>query len=131
MNRFRRIYDEFGVGALVRTLILLIGLFALILFDYLGFSSIRAGVIAILGLAVGWLLRQVIAEGVEYYHGILRVGLIAYSIILFVGGLLGLNVSAQLAVITATTVIIFDLQFWSLSDPSVVNSDNIKQSGTN
>ena len=123
MKRFRRIYDEFGAGALVRTLILLIGLCALPLFDYLGFSSLRAGVIAVVGLALGWLLRHLIVEGVEYYHGILRAGLIAYSIILFVGGLLGLNGSAQLAVITATTVIIFDLQFWSLSDPSVVNSE--------
>ena len=123
MKRFRRIYDEFGTAALVRTLILLTGLCVLPLFDYLGFSSIRAGLIAIVGLALGWLLRHAIAKGVEYYHGILRVGLIVYSIVLFVGGLLGLSGSAQLAIITATTVIIFDLQFWSLSDPSVVNSE--------
>ncbi|HKY29095.1 MAG TPA: hypothetical protein VJM12_14235 [Pyrinomonadaceae bacterium] len=123
MKRFRRIETEFGTGALVRTLVLLISLPALSLFDYLGFSSIRAGVIAIAGLALGWLLRHVIADGVEYYHGILRVGLIVYSIVLLVGGFLGLSGSAQLAVITATTVIIFDLQFWSLSDPSVVNSE--------
>ena len=123
MKRFRRIYDEFGTGALVRTLILLIGLCALSLFDYLGHSSIRASVIAIVGLSLGWLLRRLIVEGVEYYHGVLRVGLIIYSIVLFVGGWLGLSGSAQLAVITATTVIIFDLQFWSLSDPSVVNTE--------
>lgn len=123
MKRFRRIYHEFGGGALVRTLILLIGLCVLPLFDYLGFSSIRAAVIAIVGLALGWLLRKLIVEGVEYYHGVLRVGLIIYSIVLFVGGWLGLSGSAQLAVITATTVIIFDLQFWSLSDPSVVNTE--------
>ena len=123
IERFRRIQDEFGTGALVRTLILLIGLCVLPVFDYLGFSSIRAAVIAIGGLTFGWLLRHVIAEGVEYYHGVLRVGLIVYSIVLLVGGFLGLSGSAQLAVITATTVIIFDLQFWSLSDPSVVNSE--------
>lgn len=106
----------------MRTLVLLIGLCVLPVFDYLGFSSMRAGLIAIIGLALGWLLRHVIADGVEYYHGVLRVGLIVYSIVLLVGGFLGLSGSAQLVVITATTVIIFDLQFWSLSDPSVVNS---------
>lgn len=123
MRRFRRIQTEFGTGALVRTLVLLIGLCVLPVFDYLGFSSMRAGLIAIIGLALGWLLRHVIADGVEYYHGVLRIGLIVYSIVLLVGGFLGLSGSAQLVVITATTVIIFDLQFWSLSDPSVVNSE--------
>jgi hypothetical protein len=124
VKRFRRIYHEFGAGAFVRTLLLLFGLFALSLFDYLGFSSIRAVVIAILGLSLGWLFRQMIVEAVDYYDGILRNGLIAYSITLFLAGLLDVDRSTQLAVITATTVIIFDLQFWSLSDPSIVNAED-------
>ncbi|HET6890378.1 MAG TPA: hypothetical protein VFH31_04695 [Pyrinomonadaceae bacterium] len=123
MNRFRRIYDEFGFEALIRTLILLIGLCAISLFDYFGFSSIRAGVIALLGLSLGWLFRQMIVEGVEYYQQLVPAALIAYSIILFLGELLGVNRSTELAVIAATTVIVFDLQFWSMSDPSVVSDE--------
>ena len=121
MNRFRRIRDEFGAGALARTALLLAGLPAMALFDYFAFSSLRAGLIAAAGLALGFLLRRRIPAGIDHYPPVLSALLFVYPIILFAGGLLGLGKSAQLAVITAVTVIIFDLQFWSLSDPSVEN----------
>jgi hypothetical protein len=121
MNRFRRIRDEFGAGALARTVLLLAGLPAMALFDYLAFSSLRAGLVAAAGLALGFLFRRRIPAGIDHYPPILSALLFAYPIILFVGGLLGLGRGAQLAVITAVTVLIFDLQFWSLSDASVEN----------
>lgn len=108
---------------LVRTALLLAGLFAMTLFDYFAFESFRAGVISAAGLALGFLLRTRIPEGIEHYPGVVSNGLFVYPIILFVGGLFGLGRSAQLGVITAVTVVIFDLQFWSFSDPSVMNSD--------
>lgn len=123
MNRFRRIQNEFGAMASLRTSLLLIGLWGMALFDYFAFSSITAGLIAIVGLALGWLFRRKIAKGVEYYRRALTVGLFVYSIILLLGDLLGLENSTKLAVITATTVVIFDLQFWSLSDSSVTNAE--------
>lgn len=123
MKRFRRIKNEFGVEAYLRTSVLLIGLGALVLFDYFGFSSIRAGLIALIGLTLGWLFRRKIPEGADYYSRATPAGLAIYSITLLLGGLLGLERSAELGIITATTVVIFDLQFWSLSDPSVVNGE--------
>jgi hypothetical protein len=123
INRFRRIQKEFGVAALLRTSVLLTGLFALTLFDYFAFSSIRAGLIAIVGLFLGWLFRRKIPEGVDYYSSSTPGGLALYSITLVLGSLLGIERSTELAVITATTVVIFDLQFWSLSDPSVINAE--------
>jgi hypothetical protein len=121
MNRFQRILSEFGVATLLRTALLLAGLFAMTAFDYFAFDSFRAGVIAAAGLAFGFLFRRRIPEKVELYARGASVGLFLYPIILFVGGLLGLDKSARLAFITAVTAVIFDLQFWSLSDPSVVN----------
>ena len=107
----------------VRTALLLAGLFAMGLFDYLAFQSFKAGVIAAVGLALGLLLRNRIPEGAEHYPPIASVGLFVYPIILFVGGLLGLSHSARLAIITAVTVAIFNLQFWSFSDPSVFKAE--------
>ncbi len=121
MNRFRMIRRKFGVGMLLRTALLLAGLFAMAVFDYFAFSSYKAGVIAAAGLALGFLFRKRIPEGIEYYSRIASIGLFVYPIILFVGGLLGFSHSARLAFITAVTAAIFDLQFWSLSDPSAVN----------
>jgi hypothetical protein len=123
MNRFRRIRREFGVVTMIRTALLLAGLCAMTLFDYLAFQSFRAGAIAAAGLALGFILRRRIPGGFEHYPRLVSVGLFLYPIILFAGGLLGLGKSAQLAVITAVTAAIFDLQFWSLSDPSVVNAE--------
>lgn len=123
MGRFWRIRREFGVWIVARTALLLAGLFAMALLDYFAFKSYKAGVIAAVGLALGFLLRRRIPEGVEHYPRIVSVGLFVYPIILFVGGQLGFSHSARLAVITTVTATIFDLQFWSLSDPSVVNAE--------
>ncbi|HEY0079564.1 MAG TPA: hypothetical protein VGB73_13205 [Pyrinomonadaceae bacterium] len=123
MNRFRRIQDEFGTKALIRTSLLLVGLVGMGLFDYFAFSSIRAGLIAIVGLALGFLFRRKIAEGIEYYRRAISVGLFIYSITLLLGDLIGFGDGVKLAIITATTVVIFDLQFWSLSDSSVMNAE--------
>jgi hypothetical protein len=122
MSRFRRIREEFGVGTAIRTALLLAGLCAMPPFDYFAFKSFRAGVIAAAGLLLGFLFRRRIPEGAEHYPSIVSLGLFVYPIILFVSGLLGLGKSAQLAIITAVTAVIFDLQFWSFSDPSVVNA---------
>ena len=123
MKRFRRIHSEFGTAVLLRTSLLLIGLLGMALFDYFAFSSIRAGVIAIVGLGLGFLFRRLIVDGVEYYRRGIYIGLFVYSVTLLLGDLVGLENSTKLAVITATTVVIFDLQFWSLSDTSVVNAE--------
>jgi hypothetical protein len=123
MNRFRRIQTEFGVKALIRTSLLLVGLFGMGLFDYFGFASLRAGLIAAVGLTLGFLFRRKIAGGIEHYGRAVSVGLFIYSITLLLGDLIGLENGTKLAIITATTVIIFDLQFWSLSDPSVINAE--------
>ena len=127
MNRFRRIQKEFGSKVLIRTSLLLIALFGMALFDYFGFSSIRASLIAAIGLVLGFLFRREIAKGVEYLPRIISVGLFIYPIILLLGDQLGIEKGVKLAIITATTVVIFDLQFWSLSDSSVVNAERDTQ----
>lgn len=91
------------------------------IFGYFALSSILAGIITLVGLVLGFLLRNQIADGVEYYSRPITAGLFIYGIILFLGDMLGIENNVKLAIITATTVIIFDLQFWSLSDTTVVN----------
>ena len=85
MNRFRRIRSEFGGKALLRICVLLVGLFAVALFDYFAFSSVRASLIAAAGLALGFLFRRRIVEGVEYYPRAFSAGLFIYSITLILG----------------------------------------------
>jgi hypothetical protein len=122
MHRFRRIYREFGTGELVRTLILLVGLLAMAVAGLLAFSSGMAALVVAAGLLLGWLLRRWIAQGVEYYRFVVPAGLAVYGVALFLGDRLGLDGHGKLLVITVTTVIVFNLKFWSLSDPGVINA---------
>lgn len=121
LDRFRRIGREFGTNAVVRTSVLLVGLLGMAVLGLIAFASPWAAVAGAVGLALGFLLRRPIARGVEYYSGAVPVGLFVYGVVLFAGDRVGLAPEAKLLIITATTVVIFDLQFWSLSDPSVVN----------
>jgi hypothetical protein len=127
LNRFQRIQQEFGTKTLLRIILLLVGLVGMTIFGYFALSSIIAGIITLVGLVLGFLLRKQIADGVEYYSRPITVGLFIYGIILFLGDMLGIENNVKLAIITATTVIIFDLQFWSLSDTTVVNLERSMQ----
>jgi len=123
LNRFQKIKTEFGTMILLRTILLLVGLVGMTVFGFFSFSSILVGVIAIAGLILGFLLSRQIAKGAEYYPHVITIGLFIYSIVLFLGDRLGIENNVKLAIIAATTVIVFDLQFWSLSDPSIVNPE--------
>jgi len=123
LKRFQRIRAEFGTMVLLRIILLLVGLVGMTILGLFFSSSILAGIIAAVGLVLGFLLRRQIADGAEYYPRAISAGLFVYPIILFLGDRLGIENNIKLAIITLTTVIIFDLQFWSLSDSSVLNSE--------
>jgi uncharacterized membrane-anchored protein len=123
LDRFRRIRSEFGTNAFVRISVLLIALVGMAVLGGFAFSSPWPAVVGVVGLALGLLLRRPIVRGVKYYSSAVPIGLIAYAIVLIVGDQLGLTPQIKLIIITATTVVIFDLWFWSLSDPSIVNTE--------
>lgn len=108
----------------LRMLLLILGLIGMPVFGYFGFSSVLPTVIVGAGLVLGWLLRRQTVEHFEWFAWSLPAALFSYGIILFLGEqLLGLSKLAQLVVITAVTVIVFNIQLWSLSDPSIVNTE--------
>jgi len=126
MQRFRRIKDEFGTTMLVRILVMLVLLPFMVALGWLGLETIWPAVIAVLGLVLGWLLRKQIVDNFEYLSWAMPATLFIYGIVLFVGEkFLGLTRVAQVMIITATTVIVFGIQFWSLSDPEIINTEKL------
>lgn len=121
-GRFRRIRAEFGATAAARTAVLLVGLLGMAVFGWVSFSSPWPAVVAVVGLLLGFVLRGPIGSGVEYYSGVVPAGLFVYGLVLFGGERVGLSPEARLLIITATTAVVFGIQFWSLSDPSVVST---------
>jgi hypothetical protein len=102
---------------------MIVGLVGMSLLDFFAFSSYRAGLIVFSGTLLSFLFRGKIPEGIEYYQKFRSASLFVYALILGLSKPLGFSYSVQVAIIAVTTVIIFNLQFWSLSDSSIVNTE--------
>ncbi|MEQ1764998.1 MAG: hypothetical protein ABL984_17860 [Pyrinomonadaceae bacterium] len=121
-SRFKRIREEFGTRLFLRTLFLLVALVGIGVIAYFGADSLWPAVVAVVGLGLGWLLRKLIVDSFERLAAVLPVALFIYGVVLFAGEkLFGLSAAGQLLVIATVTVIVFEIQFWSLSDPSIIN----------
>jgi hypothetical protein len=127
INRFQRIQREFGTLLFLRIASLPFGLIGMTLVGYFAFSSILAGMITLVGLILGFLLRSQIADNVDHYSRVIPIGLFIFGAVGFLGDRFGVENNIKLAIITVTTVIIFNLHFWSLSDEAVVNVTHSNQ----
>lgn len=124
ISRFTKIHRKFGLGASVRMALLVVGLVGT---SILGFTLLETWwptAIAVGGVILGFLLRRQIVDIFEWTAWALPTALFVYGILVFIGERLGLSREAQLILITLTTVITFDLQFWSLSDPSIIKLED-------
>jgi hypothetical protein len=124
IDRFTRIHREFGWGASARLVLMIVGLIGMSLLGVFGFDSWWPTVIAIIGLVLGFLLKRQIVEAFEWTTWALPIAGIIYGVLLFIGERLGLSREVQLMLITFTTVVVLDLQFWSLSDPAIVKVED-------
>lgn len=103
---------------------MLIGVIAMSAIGTVAFESIWFAVVGVAGLVLGWLVRRLIVDQAEHLFWALPGALFVYGVVLFVGErVLGLSGEAQLMIILATTVVVFSIQLWSLSDPSIVNTE--------
>ena len=125
ISRFARIKDEFGTKVLLRILLLLLGLIGMSLLGWFALGNPWPAVISIAGLLIGWLLRRVILDHGESLTWGVPIGLTVFGIVAFAGErIFGISRETQLLIITLTTVVIFNIQFWWLSDPLVVKVNN-------
>jgi hypothetical protein len=107
--------------ALLRTLLLLFGLVGMAVLGIVVLGRLDAAVTAVVGLILGAIFHRPIAERVGLLTKVVPVGLFIYTVVLFLGKQFGLDHGMKLFIITLTTVVIFDIQFWLLSDPGVYN----------
>ena len=103
---------------------LLIGLAGMPLLGFFAFDNLWPTVVSVGGLILGWLLRKQIVDMFEWTSWAVPGALLVYGVLLFFGERFGLSREGQLLIVTFTTVAIFNLQFWQLSDPSIVKVDD-------
>ena len=120
-----RIRNEFGKVAFLRVVLMIIALIALPAIGYFGFSSFLPAAIIIVGSVIGFLLRRQVVDHFEWFRWALPSALFIYGVVLFIGErIIGMSKLTQLVTITAVTVIVFNIQFWALSDPSIIYSED-------
>jgi hypothetical protein len=125
LHRFQKIQRDFGTTALLKVILLLAGLVGLALLGLFAGDSLLAAYVALGGLVLGYFLRTLFAAGIEYYGSAFRTATIIYGIVLFLGDRLGLEPNWKVLIITVTTVIVFNFNFWGLSDPEVINLERL------
>ena len=123
IDRLRRIRTEFGTQALLKTLLLMFGLAGMAAAGILVFGRFDAAIVAVAGLVIGALARRHIVKRALLLPKAVKTGLVVYGLVLFLGDKVGFDHGMKLFVITLTTVVLFNLQFWALSDPGIVNLD--------
>ena len=122
--RLSRIKHEFGTKVYLKTLLLIAGLVGMSVMGVVFFGSPLPAVASLVGLMAGWLLRGQVVEHGESLTWALPAALTAYGILLFFGEkVFGISRELQLLIITVVTVIVFDIQFWWLSDSGVINAE--------
>lgn len=126
LYRFTRVRHEFGNKDFAKVVFLLVSLVAMAVIGYFAFDSLLTVAVAAVGLILGWFLRTKIVDHMETLFRLAPKFLFIYGIALTAGQLLGLSREAQLLIITATTAALFNIQFWTLSDPAIINIERAK-----
>jgi hypothetical protein len=119
LARMKRIRRVFGTEVFVRILILLIGAIGMSIGGWIFLSSVVPAEITVGCFTLGWILRKPIAARIESIPVVVKICLSIYALVLLGSKRLELDHITQLSIITGTTVLIFNLQFWSRSDPGV------------
>ena len=124
IKRLARVRREFGTVLFLRVLVLLAALIVMPVLGWFWLGTPLPAVVSIAGLLLGYALRAEIVDHRESLTWAVPIGLTVYGIVLTAGEkLLGFTHTTQLLIITITTVIVFDIQFWWLSDPEVINTE--------
>ena len=77
------------------------------------------------GLVVAWFLRREIVHHFDFLQWVLPGSLFVYGIMLFIGErVIGISRATQALVIATVLAITFSIQFWSLSEPEIVNIED-------
>ena len=124
ITRFSEIHRKFGFGATARIVLMIIGLIGMSLLGVLVFETWWPLATAVVGLVAGFFLRRKIVDIFEWTAWVLPAAGVVYGVLLFAGERIGISRAGQVIFITLATVIVFGLQFWSLSDPSIVRVED-------
>ncbi len=125
IRRFQHVHNKLGFGATWRLLLLAGGMIVFSATGVLAFRSYREVVVTVGSLAVGYLLRHRISPYIVRRPKILNYLLVAYMLLLGFCWYSDWSPPTELTIINAATAILFNLQFWTWSDPAVQRFEDV------
>lgn len=124
ITKLKSIHQKFGKQALLRTLLVGIGMLVMGIAGVYAFGRMDILAIPFVLTWIGYLLRKQIAKQVEKLPAAFNAGLFIYGVVLLLGARIGVENEWKLFIITITTALVFNLQYWALSDSDVYNPAN-------
>ena len=113
-----------------RTWFVLLGSIGISVAEWVIFRGLVCAVLAIVLTGLGLKFRKSIMEWGTEYRQRSTLMLFSYGIILFAAKHFGLGHHIQLVVIGIATVLMFNLNFWSISEAVVVEREQIQDDTT-
>jgi len=128
LHRMALIRDFGGNGPFIRTWIVLIASIVFPVLEWSFFGGITGSCAVVTLTIAGWYFRNSIMEMGEFYNKYSTLILFVYGVVLFLTKRLGVGLHGQLIVITIATVVIFNLNFWSISEAALFERNELEQS---
>ena len=114
--RMALIRSATGNGPFIRTLIFLFASMGLPIAEWFIFGACYGGPVVIVLTILGWMLRSIIRRLGDYFQVVMMIVLVAYGGLLLMFKTQGYSNHAQLVLITAATAIVFNLNYWYISE---------------
>lgn len=113
-----------GWNVFLRTAFMLLAAIGFSIFEYFQFGGIYCASATVLLTFVGWMFRNKIMEfGADYRHQSSRI-LSAYFVCFLIAKYSGLGNELLIVIITVGCMLMFNLNFWSITEAAIVDDQN-------
>lgn len=121
LNRFSLLLNVSGWNVFLRTMLCLVTALGLAIAEFVLFREMYCGIITIVLTLLGWCFRRAIMKLGANYSRHSRRFLFVYGLFLVIANYAGLGVQIQLAIIAFACTVMFNLNFWSITEAAIVD----------
>ena len=119
-NRCSLLLTFAGWSNFLRTMLCLVAPIGLAIAEFVLFRGLYCAMITIILTSLGWYFRKAIMKLGKNYSRHSRRFLLVYGLCLPIASRAGLGVQFQLAIIAFACTVVFNLNFWSITEAALV-----------
>ena len=120
-NRFSLLLNVRGWNVFLRTMLCLATALGLAIAEFVLFRGIYCGLVTIMFTLLGWSFRKTIMKLGANYSRHSRRFLFVYGLCLYIATRAGVGIQIQFAIIAFSCIVMFNLNFWSITESALVD----------